>query len=453
MSLAEFRGSPSLLGWVDQSIAEGLAEVEEVGAPVLHVSQRTFERALPLWIFDSAVKEAHLFGDGERTVLGVGVAASLRGHSPEAGELDPGAFVMGGWGFPGAKGRKDRGPWRAFPSHRWVIPAVTLAYAQGGARISMAVRLSPSSNAVRVGATYRSLVSALERQVKLPRSLPRLKAERDIPPKLPWLSLAKKAIDSLSAGELRKVVLARAVSLSFGGRVPVSLVLDRLLSQNQDSTVFAVKRNGSVFLGATPEGLVSVKKGSLEVDCLAASSPRGRDKATDDELGARLLRDPKSGREHQLVVQAAVSALSPISSMVEFPASPVLKKLATIQHLFTPVRAELLDGEDAWTAARRLWPTPATGGEPKRKALLWTREFERLDRGWYSGVVGVFNGRLDEGKLVVGIRSGLIRGSRALVFAGAGLVEGSKPLDEFEETGWKLRTMKRALGLETDGGG
>ena len=95
--------------------------------------------------------------------------------------------------------------------------------------------------------------------------------------------------------------------------------MKRLIDFNPDSTVFAVKRKGSVFLGATPESLVSVKRKEIEVDCLAASSPRSEDRSTDESLGAHLLEDAKSSREHQFVVQAAVSALSPISSRVEVP--------------------------------------------------------------------------------------------------------------------------------------
>ena len=249
------------------------------------------------------------------------------------------------------------------------------------------------------------------------------------------------------------MVLSRAVSLTFSGKVPASAVLRRLIALNPDSTVFAIKRRGSVFLGATPESLLSLKRGEVEVDCLAASSPRTSDKATDDALGARLLGDPKSSREHRFVVEAAVSALSPISSRVEVPGAPVLKRLTTIQHLYTPVRASLLEGEDVWAAAMALWPTPAIGGEPKEGAVRWLRKSEAARRGWYSGVVGLLNARQSEADFVVGIRSGVISGRRAVVYAGAGLVAGSEPRDELEETGWKLRTMGRALGIDADGGG
>ena len=74
-----------------------------------------------------------------------------------------------------------------------------------------------------------------------------------------------------------------------------------------------------------------------------------------------------------------------------------MKKLTTIQHLYTPVKATLLDGEDVWTAALALWPNPAIGGEPREKAVRWIRKFEKLNRGWYSGVVGLMNAQPGRG--------------------------------------------------------
>jgi menaquinone-specific isochorismate synthase len=457
---------------VDRSLAEGISEARSRGARVLHVSIRKLDWELPLGAFDSSVEDAHYFGGAERAVLGVGVAKSFDLVSPKlAGlrarrsllELDSlstaeasKVMVMGGWGFPAARGLRDGGIWNDFPPSRWVIPALTLNSSGGEAQLALVAHVRPSSEASPLRAYYRGLLKGLEPRptdgqegpAARTARLPPMKGARRLPSPKRWLSLAQEAIDSISRGELKKVVLSRAEALTFGGKVPASVVLRRLIALNPDSTVFAIKRRGSVFLGATPESLVSVRKGEVKVDCLAASSPRGRDRATDDTLGARLLKDPKSSREHRFVVQAAVGALSPICSRIEVPGAPVLKKLTTIQHLYTPVKGTLLEGEDVWAAALALWPNPAIGGEPKAEAVSWIRRFEGLNRGWYSGVVGTLNLAQDEADLVVAIRSGLIRGRKAVIYAGAGLVAGSDPREELEETGWKLRTMRRALGLE-----
>jgi menaquinone-specific isochorismate synthase len=474
LSLAEPRQRPSIQDWVDRSLSDALSEARRRGAPVLYVSRRRLEMGLPLGAFDSSVEDVNFFGARDGAVLGLGAAEAMEpgpsrllGSGPTGSLLAEGIIstadaskivLMGGRGFPPPSGRRRTGVWRDFAQSRWVVPALTLTFGGGDSQLALAARVGPSSDAGPLRARYRALVKAL-----VPRSgsgpegtatrdgaLPKLAMARGMPSQKRWISLARSAIDSISRDELKKVVLARGVSLTFRGDVPASAVLKRLIALNPESTVFAVKRRRSVFLGASPESLMSVKKGDVEVDCLAASTPRSKDRAEDEGLGRRLLEDSKSCREHQFVVRAAVTALSPISSRVEVPDAPVLKRLTNIQHLYTPVKAKLLDGEDVWAAAHALWPNPAIGGEPREKAVGWIRRFEGLDRGWYSGFVGLMNASLDEASLVVGIRSGVVRGRKAVIFAGAGLVDGSEPQEEFEETGWKLRTMSRALGI--DGG-
>lgn len=441
---------------------------------MLHVSTRKVNWELPLGVFDSSLEDAQFFGGPERAVLGLGAAKAFDlGPSGRMGSrarrslLGLGALsaadaskvmVIGGWGFPSSRGQREKRAWRDFPSSRWVVPAFTLTSSGRETHLTLVAHFKPSSKPAPIRALYRALIRSLEARAanaggRPDDVLPALKASRSIPSGKRWISLARDAVERISRDELKKVVLSRAVSLTFDGRVPPSLVLKRLIVFNPDSTVFAIKRRGSVFLGATPESLLSLRRGEVEVDCLAASSPRTSDKATDDALGARLLRDPKSSREHQFVVQAAVSALSPMSSKVEVPGEPVLKRLTTIQHLYTPIRASLLEGEDVWAAATALWPTPAIGGVPKERAVRWLCKSEVARRGWYSGVVGLLNARQNEADFVVGIRSGVVSGRQVVVYAGAGLVEGSDPRDELEETGWKLRTMARALGVEADRGG
>jgi len=466
LSFAEPRLRAPLREWVDRSLADGLSQAKREGKAFLYVSTKRLEEELPLGVFDSCVADVQFFGSPCRAVLGVGVARSfelgpsklmgsrarrsLQRLGPISGADASEVTVIGGWGFPSARRQRGASAWRDFPPSLWVVPAFTFTSSGGETRLALAASVRASSEAAPLLNLYRRLLDEMEPRPRRGDALPMLKRAQSIPSRKRWASLAQEAVDSISKGELEKVVLSRALALTFHHDLSAHAVLKRLVASNPDSTVFAVKRRGSVFLGASPESLLSVRRGEVEVDCLAASSPRTGVEATDDALGARLLDDPKSRREHRFVVEAAVGALSPMSSRVEVASAPVLKKLTAIQHLYTPVKATLREGEDVWDAAMALWPNPAIGGEPKERAVRWIRSSEELRRGWYSGVVGVLNARQDQADMVVGIRSGVIKGRRAVVYAGAGIVAGSLPGDELEETGWKLRTMKSALGVEAE---
>jgi len=69
-----------------------------------------------------------------------------------------------------------------------------------------------------------------------------------------------------------------------------------------------------------------------------------------------------------------------------------------------------------------------------------------MDRGWYAGPIGWFDGR-GEGELYVALRCALIHGRSLRAFAGSGVVAESDAEREVRETGLKLRSIQEALDL------
>ena len=57
--------------------------------------------------------------------------------------------------------------------------------------------------------------------------------------------------------------------------------------------------------------------------------------------------------------------LAALGVTLEFPGEPVLKKLANVQHLHTPVRVTLPESVRLLEVIGRLHPTPAVGGSPR----------------------------------------------------------------------------------------
>ena len=76
---------------------------------------------------------------------------------------------------------------------------------------------------------------------------------------------------------------------------------------------------------------------------LAGSTRRSADPAVDDHLGEQLLRSAKDRREHEIVARRIERALAPRSVWVEAEAEPALVKVANIQHLATPIHAQLAE--------------------------------------------------------------------------------------------------------------
>ena len=107
-------------------------------------------------------------------------------------------------------------------------------------------------------------------------------------------------------------------------------------------------------------------------------------------------------------------------------------KVQNVQHLATPIRAQLADPVPAVELAGMLLPTPAVGGEPREAALPLIPALEGLDRGWYAGAVG-WTDLSEDSEFCVAVRCALLRRSVAHLYCGCGIVRDSMPADELAE--------------------
>jgi len=147
----------------------------------------------------------------------------------------------------------------------------------------------------------------------------------------------------------------------------------------------------------------------------------------------------RTDTEHEVVADAIREQLEPFASSVGTGDQSV-RRLATVQHLRTPISAELAGDEHVLSLVEALHLTPAVGGLPPDAALETIRRTETFDRGWYAAPVGWFDAS-GNGTFAVAIRSALARGDAATVFAGAGIVADSDPDREWDEVQLKYRPM------------
>ena len=173
---------------------------------------------------------------------------------------------------------------------------------------------------------------------------------------------------------------------------------------------------------------------------LAGSARRSADPAVDSHLGEQLLQSPKNRAEQSIVAHRIQRSLEPVSLWVAAADEPVLVKVHNVQHLATPIRAQLAEPVATVELAGLLHPTPAVGGEPWGAAAPLVPALEGLDRGWYAGAVG-WTDLAEDGELCVALRCALLRGSVARLYAGCGIVAHSVPAEELAETEVKLQAL------------
>lgn len=256
-----------------------------------------------------------------------------------------------------------------------------------------------------------------------------------------WLEVIADAVAAIRAGRLRKVVLAREVTVEANRPVLPMDVMGRLRALYPSCMLFSVDG----FVGASPELLVSRRGDAVRSQPMAGTIPRSGDPDVDARLAAALLASGKDRHEHAMVVDAVAAALRPHCSSLDVPAEPSIVPLRNVSHLGTLVTGRLDGaGPSALDLAALLHPTPAVGGTPTGDALAYIAEAEGLDRGRYAGPVGWMDARGD-GEWAVGVRSAELDGSRARLFAGVGVVADSDPELELAETQLKLQALLAAV--------
>lgn len=264
-------------------------------------------------------------------------------------------------------------------------------------------------------------------------------------------SSVSAALDAFAQGTLAKVVLSRKLKLQLSQAADPEQVLARLMTQNPNAFHFSLPLGqGRRLLGASPELLLRVSGGAVFTHPLAGSAKRDGEPQQDEAVARKLLASSKDRHEHRLVIDEIRRVLAPHCRELAIPAEPSLMSTDTLWHLGTPIAGQLHAGQaSVLSLACQLHPTPALCGYPTELARQFIREQEPFQRALFSGIVGWCDSQ-GNGEWAVVIRCGVLDGHHVELFAGAGIVAGSDPAMEWAETGTKLGTMLRALGLEPE---
>jgi salicylate biosynthesis isochorismate synthase len=356
--------------------------------------------------------------------------------------LPAGAGPLWSGGFAFAEDGARSSAWSSFPPALMVLPELSICRSGADTYLTVNAVAGADRHAGRALERARARLAAI-RDASLPMLDPdrigRTEIESVRPPG-DFESAVAAAVDRIRAGEVEKVVLAREVLLRAPSAYDPAALFGALRELFPACFCVCCGTPEAAFLAASPELLIRRSGASVSTVALAGSARRSSDPAVDDHIGERLLQSAKDRSEHEIVVRRIVKRLRPLSVWAEPGEGPGLVKIANIQHLATPVHAQLAEPRSAIELAGLLHPTPAIGGEPWPAAGGLIDDLEGMDRGWYAGPIGWMDAT-EDGEFCVGIRSALLRDREAHLYAGNGIVADSEPEAELAETEPKLEAM------------
>ncbi|GAC1524058.1 MAG: isochorismate synthase [Thermoleophilaceae bacterium] len=374
--------------------------------------------------------------DSCRALSATAIATDSDAQSPPAS----GPVWVGGFAFAPEGGRSPE--WSSFAPARLVMPELSVARAHGQARLTMNVLCTAEAHA-------QDLLVALDRRLAQihPASMPLLDpdpvgAARVASAAAPehFEAAVERAVERIARGDVTKVVLAREVRVHGPAPFDPAAIYDALRAGFPSCYRYLVGTPDAAFVGASPELLVRREGQRLQTVALAGTRRRSADPSVDAHLGEQLMRSPKDREEQAIVTRRIERTLAPVSVWVAAAEEPMLVRVLNVQHLATPIRAQLTEALSCVELAGLLHPTPAVAGEPRDQALSLIPALEGLDRGWYAGPVGWMD-LAEDGEFCVALRCALLRSSVAHLYAGEGIVRDSVPAEELAANEAKLSAL------------
>jgi anthranilate synthase component 1 len=249
------------------------------------------------------------------------------------------------------------------------------------------------------------------------------------------------------AGDAFQVVLSQRFAEPAAGARPLD-VYRALRVINPSPYMFHLEFPEARVTGASPETLVRLSDGRVEVRPIAGTRPRGATLAEDERLADELLADPKERAEHLMLIDLGRNDVGRVAEVgsVHVAEHMVVERYSHVMHLTSHVVGKLAKGKTWLDVLRAAFPAGTLSGAPKIRAMEIIDELEPHQRGLYGGAVGYvsYTGNLD---LAIAIRTLVSHGDTIYVQAGAGLVADSVPELEYQESVNKARAVLRAVAM------
>ncbi len=265
----------------------------------------------------------------------------------------------------------------------------------------------------------------------------------------------EKFLCSLKTRMFEKLVLSRYKDVGFEGNV-FDLFRKACAQYPRMMVYLCSAPECGTWLGCTPEILISGSKSHYRTVALAGTMPLD----SGEEWSA------KNRLEQKIVANYVRNIITPCSSVVE-EEGPYTSRAGELVHLKTHFHFSPLPDVSVAMLVEQLHPTPAVCGMPKKDAYRFIMENEGYERGYYAGVVGMFDpaGKTD---LYVNLRCTNILvssqsestdnhvssdskctnnyvSSVARLYAGGGILPASNVDMEWDETEEKMKTVGALL--------
>jgi isochorismate synthase len=253
-------------------------------------------------------------------------------------------------------------------------------------------------------------------------------------------ALVAQSVAAIKSGVFQKLVLSRTEAIDLADADVITIFKKLLLTYPNAFTYCFYHPETGLWMGATPEQLLKVENHTLHTVALAGTQLYNR--------GEIAVWEDKEQQEQKFVTDYILSELKEYAGAIN-ATEPYTFRAGNIVHIKTDISVELTQGTGLEAVIKKLHPTPAVCGLPKKEARQYLLEHESYNREYYSGFLGELNHDFSTGQLktdlFVNLRCMKVGQGQANLFIGCGITKDSNPEKEFLETVNKSMTMRKVL--------
>jgi para-aminobenzoate synthetase component I len=219
-------------------------------------------------------------------------------------------------------------------------------------------------------------------------------------------------------------------NLTFPTPIETNLSLREIFHRSRAKYKCAYRDDFVVF---SPETFVQIDPSGR----ISSFPMKGTIDAATPQAEATILADAKEQAEHCTIVDLIRNDLGMAAKDVTVERFRYIDRIATHEKQLLQVSSTIagrLGGDyhgRIGSILAALLPAGSISGAPKRKTVEIIKEAEQYDRGYYTGIVGIYDGRrLDSGVMIRFIER---IGGRLIYKSGGGVTVFSDPAKEYQE--------------------
>ena len=263
-------------------------------------------------------------------------------------------------------------------------------------------------------------------------------------------SAVLKAKEHIKDGDIFQLVLSQRFERQTS--VEPTTLYRALRTINPSPYMFHLKIKDFDIIGASPELLVKVEDGIVEIRPIAGTRQRGETDEEDKALAEDLINDEKECAEHLMLLDLGRNDVGRVSEYgsVTIPENMVIENYSHVMHIVSDVKGKLAEDKDPFDALMSGFPAGTVTGAPKIRAMEIIHELEPNRRDIYSGAVGFFDFTGNVNTCIT-IRTMIMKNGTVHFQSGAGIVHDSDPTKEFDESVNKAKAIMAAIDFAEKG--